>query len=59
MPKSAKRQNNGANDPSLEPYVPHRGAIFLSEILILSSSISYISMIKKNWLGFEGKILIF
>ena len=47
MPKSAKFQNNGKNDPPSGACASSGGIIFLSAILILVSSISYLSMIKK------------
>ena len=47
MPKSAQLQNNSKNDSPSGPYAPLRGTIFLSEILMLVSSISYLSMVKK------------
>ena len=47
MPKSAKFQNNGKNDPPLGPCAPPGGTIFLSEILILVISISHLSMVRK------------
>ena len=46
MPKSVKFQNNGKNDFSSGPCAPHGGTICLSEILILVSSITYLSMVK-------------
>ena len=58
MPKSAKFQNNCKNDFPSRAWVPSRGTTFLSEILILVSSISYLSMVEKaKW--FNGKKLIF
>ena len=55
MPKSAKFQNNGKNDPPSGPCAPPKGPIFLSETLILVSSISYLSMVKKSKWFFDGK----
>ena len=40
-------------------WAPPRGTIFLSEILILVSSISYLSMVKRAKWFFDGKNLIF
>ena len=54
MPKSAKFQNDGKNDPPSGACAPPRGTIFLSEILILVSSLSYLSMVKKTKLLFDG-----
>ena len=55
MPKSAKFQNNGKNDPPSEAGAPHGGTMFLSEILVLVSSVSYLSMVKKANCFFDGK----
>ena len=55
MPKSAKFQNNVKNDTLSGACAPLRGTIFLSEILILLSSISYLSMVEKNKWYFDGK----
>ena len=55
MPKSAKFQNNGKNDPPSVVCAPPRGTIFLFEILILVSSVSYLSMVKKAKWFFDGK----
>ena len=58
MPKSAKFQNNCKNDFPSGTWAPSRGTTFLSEILILVSSISYFSMVEKaKW--FDGKKMIF
>ena len=46
-PKSAKFQNNAKNDPRSGYCAPPGGTIFLSEILILVISISYLSMVEK------------
>ena len=59
MPKSAKFQNNGKNDPPLGPCAPPGGTIFLSEILILVISISHLSMVRKAKWFFYGKIFNF
>ena len=40
-------QNSSKNDPPSGLWAPPRGTIFLSEILILVRSISYLSMVKK------------
>ena len=56
MPKSTEFQNNGKNDLSLGDCTPPRGTIFLSEILMLVSSISFLSMVKKPNGFFMGKI---
>ena len=58
-PKSAKFQNNSKNDAPSGPCTPPGGTIFLSEILILVSSIFYLSVVKKAIWFFEGKKLIF
>ena len=58
-PKSAKYQNNGKNDPTSGTCTPPGGTIFLSEILILFSSISYLAMVKKAKWFFDGKKLNF
>ena len=55
MPKSAKFQNDSKNDPPPGACTPPRGTIFLSEILILVSSMSYLSMFKKAKWFFDGK----
>ena len=55
MPKSAKFQNNSKNDLPSGACTPTGGTIFLSEILILVSSISYLSMVKKAKSFFDGK----
>ena len=54
-PKSAKCQNSSKNDLTSGTSTPPRGTIFLSEILILVSSISYLSMVKKAKWFFDGK----
>ena len=54
MPKSAKFQNNSKNDLPSGACAPPGGTIFLSEILILVSSISYLSMVKKAKWFFDG-----
>ena len=59
-PKSAKLQNIGKNDPSSGVCTPHRGIIFLSQILILVSSISYLFMVKKaKWFSDTKKFNFF
>ena len=58
MPKSATFQNNGKNDSLSGAWAPPRGTILLSEILILVSSIWYLSMVKKAEWFFDGKNLI-
>ena len=55
MPKSAKFQNNGKSNTPSEACAPPRGTIFLSEILILVSFISYLSMVEKAKWFFDGK----
>ena len=57
--KSAKFQNDGKNDPTSGTCTQSGGTIFLSEILILVSSISYLSMVKKTKWFFDGKKSIF
>ena len=59
MPKSAKFQNNSKNDPPSGPCAPLGGTIFLSEILILVSSVSYLSTVKKAKWFLMGKNLNF
>ena len=59
MPKSAKFQNDSKNDPPSGTCAPPRGTIFLSKILILVSSISYLSMVKKSKWFFDGKKINF
>ena len=59
MPKSAKFQNNSKNYPPSGSCAPLGGTIFLSEILILVSSISYLSTVKKAKWFLMGKNLIF
>ena len=54
MPKSAKFQNNVKNDTLSGACAPPGDTIFLSEILILVSSISYLSMVKKTKWFFDG-----
>ena len=58
-PKSAKCQNSSKNDPTSGTCTPPRGTIFLSEILILVSSVSHLSMIKKAKWFFDGKKINF
>ena len=57
--KSAKFQNNSKNDTPSGGWALSGGTILLSEILILVSFISYLSMIKKAKWFFEGKIWFF
>ena len=57
--KSAKFQNNGKNDLPSGPYAPPKGTTLLSEILILVSFISYISMVKKAKWFFDRQIFNF
>ena len=45
-PKPAKFQNSGKNNFPSGVWAPPGDTIFLSEILILVSSISYLSMVK-------------
>ena len=52
MPKSAKFQNNDKNDSPSGACAPPEGTIFLSEILILGSSIYHISLWLKKLNGF-------
>ena len=53
-PKLAKFQNNGKNEVPSGACEPPGGTIFLSEILILASSISYLSMFKiTKWFLWE------
>ena len=61
MPKSAKFQSNGKNDPPSGPCASPGGTIFLSKILILVSSISLvdISLVKKAKWVFDEKIFNF
>ena len=59
MSKSAKFQNNGKNDPLSGVCTPPGGTIFLSEILILVSSISYLSVVKKAKRFFDEKKINF
>ena len=59
MLKSATFQNNGKNDSLSGAWAPPGGRKFLSEILILVSSISYLSMVKRAKWFFDGKNLIF
>ena len=61
MPKLAKFQSNGKNDPPSGPCVPPGGTMFLSKILILVSSISLvdISLVKKAKWFFDEKIFNF
>ena len=54
-PKSAKFQNNSKNDLPSRAYAPAGGTRLLSEILILVSSVSYLSMVKKAKWFFDGK----
>ena len=49
MPKSAKFQNNGKNDPPSGTCAPPGGTIFLSEIL------TCLSMVEKTKWFFNGK----
>ena len=55
MSKSAKSQNNGKNHLPSGTSAPPGGTIFLSEILILASSLSDLSMAKKAKWFFHGK----
>ena len=55
MPKSAKFQNNYKKNPPSGACGQPRGTIFLSEILILLSSTSYLCMVKKAKWFFDGK----
>ena len=57
--KSAKFQNSSKNDSPSGAWTPPGGTIFLSEILILVSSISHLSIVKKAKWFFDGKNLIF
>ena len=57
-PKSAKFQNNDKNNLHSGAKAPFRGTLFLFEILILVSSISYHSMFKKAKWFFDGKTSI-
>ena len=59
MQKSATFQNNSKNDSPSGAWAPPRGTKFLSEILILVSSISYLSMVKKAKWFFDGKMSFF
>ena len=59
MLKSATFQNNGKNDSLSGAWAPPGGRKFLSEILILVSSISYLSMVKKAKWFFDGKMSFF
>ena len=59
MLKSATFQNNGKNDSPSGAWAPPRCTKFLSEILILVSSISYLPMVKKAKWFFHGKIFFF
>ena len=59
MPESAKFQNNNENDSPLGVWLPPGGTMFLSEIFILVSSISYLSIVKKAKWFFDGKNVIF
>ena len=59
MPKSAKFQNNGKNDSPSGACTPPGGTKFLSEILILVSSITYLSMVKKAKWFYDGNIQFF
>ena len=54
-PKSATCQNNGKNDLPSGTCTPPGGTISLSEILILVSSISYLSIVKKAKWFFDEK----
>ena len=54
-PKSPKFQNSGKNDLPSGACAPPGGTIFLSKILVLVSSISYLSMVKKAKWFFDGK----
>ena len=58
-PKLVKLQNNNKNDFISGPCTPPGGTIFLSEMLILVSSISYLSMVKKAKWFFDEKNSIF
>ena len=58
-PKSAKFENNSRNDPPLGTGAPPKGTIFLSEIFVLVSSISHLSMDKKLKCLFNGKAFNF
>ena len=59
MLKSATFQNNGKNYSLSGAWAPPGGRKFLSEILILVSSISYLSMVKKAKWFFHGKNFFF
>ena len=59
MSKSVKFQNSSNNDFPSGARAPPGGTIFLSQILILVSSISHLSMVKKAKWFFDGKNLIF
>ena len=59
MTKSAKFQNHIKNDPLSGACAPTEGAIFFSEILILVSSISYLSMVEKTKRFLMGENSIF
>ena len=54
-PKSAKFQINNKNDSPSGACAPPRGTVFLSEILALVSSISYLSMVRKAKWFFDAK----
>ena len=53
MPKSATFQNNNKNDSPSGACTPPGGTMFLSEILILVGSNSYLSMVEKAKWFFE------
>ena len=55
VPKSPKYQNNGKNDLLSGACAPPAGTIFLTEILILVSSMSYHFMAKKAKWFFDGE----
>ena len=59
MSKSAKFQDNSKSDPPSGPCAQPGGTICLSEILILVSSMSYISILKKAKWFLDGKIFKF
>ena len=59
MPKSAKLQNIGKNDPPSGPCAATGDTIFLFETLILVSTISYLSIVKKPKWFFGGKKIQF
>ena len=59
QPKLAKFQNNSKNNTFSGGWAPPGSTIFLSEILILVSSIPYLCMAKKAKWFFDGKTFNF